>query len=326
MKKYVYKITNLVNNKIYIGQTVNLNRRWSEHKSKSKSPVSRAIKKYGENNFTIEVLYFGDNFNEEESRYIKEYQSQNKEIGYNIADGGEDGYNSYSAITLDTAEKIIKTLLDTTLTHKEIAKKFNINTSIINHINIGETWRNNNYSYPLRKNYISDDTVNNIIELLKGTKLNFNEIANKNNVKYNVVLSINSGITHKQNDIQYPIRSRYLDQNIVNDIIDLLQNTSLTQKEIAENFDTTLSIVNKINNGKTWVNKNLKYPIRESKVSDRLNKMQVDNIINDLQNNLSVVDVAKKYKLDYERVRKINVGERYKRIGINYPIYLNDKR
>lgn len=31
MKKYVYKITNLINNKVYIGQTNNLERRMKEH-------------------------------------------------------------------------------------------------------------------------------------------------------------------------------------------------------------------------------------------------------------------------------------------------------
>lgn len=61
---HVYMITNLVNNKKYIGITTRLNAqsRWIEHKSKalrmlnSKQPISASIQKYGSENFTFEVL------------------------------------------------------------------------------------------------------------------------------------------------------------------------------------------------------------------------------------------------------------------------------
>lgn len=58
---YIYKITNLVNNKIYIGRTTakNAQRRWNEHKSKSKKPrtlIEKALNKYGIINFKFEII------------------------------------------------------------------------------------------------------------------------------------------------------------------------------------------------------------------------------------------------------------------------------
>lgn len=54
----IYKITNKVNGKIYIGQSINLNRRISEHK-RYKDPnqiIDQAIKKYGKDNFTFDII------------------------------------------------------------------------------------------------------------------------------------------------------------------------------------------------------------------------------------------------------------------------------
>ena len=69
MEKYVYKITNLINGKSYIGQTINIERRFKEHCIKHYNYVSlinNAIKKYGSSNFKIEQLYYGEDYNEKE--------------------------------------------------------------------------------------------------------------------------------------------------------------------------------------------------------------------------------------------------------------------
>ena len=55
----IYKITNVLNNKVYIGQSNNIERRFREHKTvgeKSKIPVDLAIKKYGSKNFNFEII------------------------------------------------------------------------------------------------------------------------------------------------------------------------------------------------------------------------------------------------------------------------------
>ena len=92
----IYKITNTVNNKHYIGFTENVKRRWIAHKSCNGSQskaLYRAIKKYGLSNFTFEVLYESldkiHTLNEMEPLFIKEYDSFGPG-GYNMNDGGGD--------------------------------------------------------------------------------------------------------------------------------------------------------------------------------------------------------------------------------------------
>lgn len=88
VKKFIYKIQNKINGKIYIGQTNNLKRRIQEHKHdrRMNHPIHNAIEKYGFDNFDISLLYYGENYNYEEKKYIKLFKSNCKEFGYNITD------------------------------------------------------------------------------------------------------------------------------------------------------------------------------------------------------------------------------------------------
>lgn len=84
MEKYVYKIENNINHKIYIGQTNNLERRIKEHRhdKRMNHPIYNAIHKYGWENFSVETLYFGEDYNTKEKEYIKLYRSNEKEFGW----------------------------------------------------------------------------------------------------------------------------------------------------------------------------------------------------------------------------------------------------
>jgi len=89
----IYKITNKINNKLYIGQTIRtLKVRWMAHcVPSSKSVISRSIHKYGKENFSFEEIDRAetmDELNAKEEHWIKYYDSCNKEKGYNIALGG----------------------------------------------------------------------------------------------------------------------------------------------------------------------------------------------------------------------------------------------
>jgi len=89
----IYKITNLLSGKIYIGQTIQkMTTRWSRHCSNNRgtSAISNAINKYGRDNFTIEEID-GANSQSElnylEKHYICNLNSKFPN-GYNIKDGG----------------------------------------------------------------------------------------------------------------------------------------------------------------------------------------------------------------------------------------------
>lgn len=97
---YIYKITNKMNGKIYIGMTFRtVEQRMKEHFWNAYIPSSheyngllgRAIRKYGKRNFQVETLEeIDDEFlAQREIDYISLYDSFNKEKGYNLTIGGE---------------------------------------------------------------------------------------------------------------------------------------------------------------------------------------------------------------------------------------------
>jgi len=93
MNGVIYIIKNLINGKIYIGQTRNFKERCHSHKynKDSKMIISKAIKKYGFDNFKISIIESNldiEFLDEKEKFYIKKYNSQNKNIGYNLDPGG----------------------------------------------------------------------------------------------------------------------------------------------------------------------------------------------------------------------------------------------
>lgn len=93
----IYKCTNLINGKIYIGQTrKQLNERRKTHEyemnGKSKRPFIKALKKYGKENFKWEIIdsaISGEELNFKEGLYISLFLSYcNTGLGYNVAKGG----------------------------------------------------------------------------------------------------------------------------------------------------------------------------------------------------------------------------------------------
>lgn len=107
----IYKITNLVNKKIYIGQSVNLDRRLYEYEVAFKSDKSQccnayllqSFKKYGRDNFHIEVLVEFSFFNFKNSEdckflnfseqyFIRKYKTTDRLLGYNFTDGTSYNY------------------------------------------------------------------------------------------------------------------------------------------------------------------------------------------------------------------------------------------
>ena len=96
MKKgYIYKITNKINGKFYIGKTTNMIKRMSSHKCDRRrhTYLTKAIDKYGWENFTYEIIWEGDReqLNEVEKTFIKKYNAFKDRNVYNCTIGGDGG-------------------------------------------------------------------------------------------------------------------------------------------------------------------------------------------------------------------------------------------
>lgn len=141
----VYKITNLINNKVYIGSSVDVERRWREHKNVANNPNHKhynyplycAFRKYGLDNFYFEVIQ--DNFESAldmqiyENLQIIKYDSVNngynqtyETIGYNILSNNNGGkLRGQKCAKVDSKENIIEIYSSY---HEAARKNFNSTT------------------------------------------------------------------------------------------------------------------------------------------------------------------------------------------------------
>jgi len=99
----IYKIENLINHKVYIGQSVDIIDRLNGHLSKRKidgeyrfteknTHLRNSLEKYGAENFSFEVLKETQDLNYWEIFLIQIYRSYDRNFGYNISEGGTGGY------------------------------------------------------------------------------------------------------------------------------------------------------------------------------------------------------------------------------------------
>lgn len=156
----IYKITNKITNHAYIGQSITIEERWNDEINRAfnpnsesySSPLSSAIRKYGKEQFTFEILEecTRSKLDEKEIYYINFYNTYFD--GYNCTTGGQGTPNAYVKITPEQLFEIYDLLQNTNIPQKEIAKRYNVGQDIISTINNGKSRRMDGYTYPLRNN------------------------------------------------------------------------------------------------------------------------------------------------------------------------------
>ena len=121
----IYKLTNKINNKIYVGMTkYSVGKRVAQHiKSKKKTIIQNAINKYGIDSFIIEIIDSADTreaLAEKEKYWIKKFNCK-APLGYNATDGGEGVVGSIQKVrdAISSAKKGISL----TEEHKQALRK-----------------------------------------------------------------------------------------------------------------------------------------------------------------------------------------------------------
>ena len=235
VKKDIYIIKNDINTKVYIGQSKNTEVRFKNHccNNNDNSLITAAIKKYGKEHFWFEILENQiSNYNEREKYWIRYYNSK-VPFGYNILSGGE----TPPIYRGDDSPK-------TKISNSEV---LNLNGKL------------------------TEEDVDNIINLLKYTYRLNGSIAREYGVEVHLISKINNGVLHHRDNIQYPIRSwkssgkELLTYEEVTEIIKLLLKSDNSINSIAKKYNVTKTVIQGINRGTTkkYLREELSYPIRK---------------------------------------------------------------
>ena len=145
---YIYKITNIQNNKVYIGQTIRpIKERFKRHLNDALNNIidthfARAIRKYGKENFVLEQIDIAQNqeeLNKKEQYWIKFYDAVN--TGYNETDAiSKCGGNTYQSKTKEEMEVIKEKIRQTKLGGKNpMARKIKRTNIQTNEVDIFDT-------------------------------------------------------------------------------------------------------------------------------------------------------------------------------------------
>lgn len=237
---YLYRITNIINNKVYIGQSNKEKDRWRQHKYFGRNPektgqyIHRAMAKYGIENFIYEVIAMcksEEDANEIETMLIKQYNSRDKQFGYNLAPGGETPWNlglpkEQNPLTgiprsEETKQKISRGNMGKIMPPCSKERKIYM-SNLYKNRSLSETWKNN-----IRKSNIGKIRTKEMIDNLSKAHR-----------------GINSGEKHPLAKLDWnkvlEIRKEYADGNI-------------TQKQLAEKYNMSRSTISDIINNKIWI-------------------------------------------------------------------------
>ena len=155
----IYKITNNINGHCYIGQSSQIEKRWKNHKIASNNqndssyeyPLYKAMRKYGIENFTFEIIEecLIEELDEREIYWIKYYNPE-----YNKTIGGNRNIVPQK-LTFEQVKEIQNILMNLTeddnIFHKDIAAQYGVHRDTIRDINMGNSWHDDTLEYPLHK-------------------------------------------------------------------------------------------------------------------------------------------------------------------------------
>lgn len=254
MKKSIYKITNLINGKSYIGQTNDFQRRQQEHKKRGygtegQKPLYYAFDKYGLENFSFEIIEADiENYNEREVYWINFYHTLVPN-GYNVQIGGDEpplyyGEDNSSCTHSDElVDQVIDLLKNSSLSIKEIGKRFNYDDSAIRRINRGELRHREDINYPIKKMTTQEEKEERalkIIDDLLFTNLTQKEIGKKYGLGRTAITAINTGQNYKQPELNYPLR-----KNSITDVT--VYQYELNTNNLIQKFSTLKELSEKVN-------------------------------------------------------------------------------
>lgn len=233
MRTGIYKITNQQNQKCYIGKSKNIEQRWKEHiyeaKANSSRALCRAIRKYGEQNFSFEILEeipieLYDSISSDREKYWIKYFNSFSDSGYNMTEGGDRGHPKgiYIGGFGDSAQATKEEVIEIRTAYQNLEPRYKVYKKYKDHISFNafeKIWLNKSWQGIMPEVYSKENK-----EQHKHTK----KPSNLNGAKLN-----------KEQVLE--IREKYKNQNY-------------SQVQLAKEYGVSNSTIGKIVHYKSWVN------------------------------------------------------------------------
>ena len=302
MKGFIYKITNRVNNKVYIGQThFTVEHRWKQHIKNyniehRKQPLYKAFDKYGLDNFYVEPIeeIDSDQLDEREMYWIAYYDSFKN--GYNANIGGTGKVYTWT----DNQYEEIRSLYLSGFTTKKIAELYKVSAytiiGVLKSMNV--KLRNN----PMDMNaYEAQELIRDYTTGFTLTTLAKRYNTDRQTIK-RFLISKGVDIRKKSQILDNP----ELIRNLINDF---LSGKRYTELEDIYHADTrTIKRILVINGINIKAYRGLRQTIKGAFC---LTDEQCLEAIKDYNSKVKVKDIARKYKVDtstiYELLKRYNV-------------------
>lgn len=336
----IYGIYCTANEKIYVGQTVNLRKRIRQHKRKladgrhENIHMQRAYYKYGSRSFVcylLERITDRSILTDRELYWVNALDSLNS--GFNILspiDSGNCGEgNPNSVIDENIATEIIDFLYQKK-TNVEIAGMFDIPTEIVSSIRSRRAWTHikpHIVNLPVSpSNYkLSRGDVARIKNLLSRSIKTQGEIAEE----YNVRVATISKILYKHSWVNVassikmkpPVmyrdkpRAKLTEQDVIKIKVDLASNV-LTHQQISDKYDISIGVVSGIKQGNYWadVGNNIDLSNREH-MGHKLTNEDVITIKKMILDKVQKNQIAKQFNVSHSLITAIHRGMRHADIG-----------
>lgn len=270
---YIYCYTNKINGHKYVGKTNNLERRKREHRSNANNPLSKEynylfhkkLREYGEENFIFSILQEledTEDINKAEQFWIEQLKTfvGDNQGGYNLTRGGEE--IPISSLYEENIQEI-KTAIKNKVSFDKIKQKYGISIPHISAINHGVYYREDNEMYPLCKYYKDKDEISYIKDLLINSSTPMKELAKQLGISYSTIKKINSGSLWKDDKTDYPLRKVSSGKQRAIEIQKMLLDGASNEEIIAKTNVSAIT-VRRINNGESYKDNSLHYPLRSS--------------------------------------------------------------